>query len=44
VVAIFARRAADMRWTVDNEALVTSAEVSRLVFDHFTRWRLDLFD
>jgi beta-lactamase class A len=37
VVAIFTRRAADMRWTVDNEALVTGAEVSRLVFDHFTR-------
>jgi beta-lactamase class A len=37
VIAIFARRAADMRWSVDNEALVTGAEVSRLVFDHFTR-------
>ena len=37
VIAIFARRAADMRWTVDNEALVTGAEVSRVVFDHFTR-------
>jgi beta-lactamase class A len=36
-IAIFARRAADMRWTVDNEALVAGAEVSRLVFDHFTR-------
>jgi beta-lactamase class A len=37
VIAIFARRAADKRWTVDNEALVTGAEVSRLVFDHLTR-------
>lgn len=37
VIAIFARRAADMRWTVDNEALVTGAEVSRLVYEHFTR-------
>jgi len=37
VIAIFARRAADMRWTVDNEALVTGADVSRLVFDHFMR-------
>ena len=36
-VAIFARRALDLRWTVDNEALVTGAEVSRLVFDHFNR-------
>lgn len=37
VVAIFARRAADLRWTVENEALVAGADVSRLVFDHFTR-------
>jgi beta-lactamase class A len=37
VIAIFARRALDMRWTVDNEALVTGAEVSRMVFEHFTR-------
>jgi beta-lactamase class A len=37
VVAIFARRGKDTRWTVDNDALVTGAEVSRMVFDHFTR-------
>jgi beta-lactamase class A len=37
VIAIFARRALDMKWTVDNEALVTAAAVSRMVFDHFTR-------
>ena len=36
VVAIYARRAKDTRWTVDNDALVTGAEVSRMVFDHFT--------
>ncbi len=36
-IAIFARRGLDMRWTVDNEALVAGADVSRLVFDHFTR-------
>jgi beta-lactamase class A len=35
VIAIFARRVADMRWTVDNDALVTGGEVSRMVFDHF---------
>jgi beta-lactamase class A len=35
VVAIFARRTKDARWTVDNDALVTGAEVSRMVFDHF---------
>jgi beta-lactamase class A len=37
VVAIFARRVKDMRWTVDNDALVTGAWVSRAVYDHFTR-------
>lgn len=37
VVAIFARRVKDMRWSVDNDAFVTGAEVSRLVYDHFTR-------
>jgi len=36
VVAIFARRTKDARWTVDNDALVTGAEVARMVFDHFT--------
>ena len=37
VIAIFARRTKDARWTVDNDAFVTGAEVSRMVFDHFTR-------
>ena len=37
VIAIFARRTKDARWTVDNDALVTGAEVSRMVFDHFTK-------
>ena len=37
VIAIFARRGKDTRWTVDNESLVTGAEISRMVFDHFTR-------
>ena len=39
VIAIFARRAKDARWTVDNDALVTGAEVSKMVFEHFTRGR-----
>ena len=39
VVAIYARRTKDTRWTVDNDALVTGAEVSKMVFDHFTRGR-----
>jgi beta-lactamase class A len=39
VVAIFARRGKDVRWTVDNDALVTGAEVSKMVFDHFTQRR-----
>jgi beta-lactamase class A len=39
VLAIYARRTKDMRWTVDNDANVTGAEVSRMVFEHFTRGR-----
>jgi beta-lactamase class A len=34
-IAIMARRVKDTRWTADNDALVTGAEVSRLVHDHF---------
>jgi beta-lactamase class A len=37
VIAIFTQGVADTRWGVDNAALVTGAEISRLVFDHFTR-------
>lgn len=36
VIAIFTRRVRDTRWTVDNEALLTGAEISRMVYDHFT--------
>jgi beta-lactamase class A len=39
VVAIFTQGVTDLRWGADNEALVTGAEISRLVFDHFTRPR-----
>jgi beta-lactamase class A len=38
-IAIFAREIQDTRWTVDNEALVTGARVSRLIHDHFARRR-----
>lgn len=37
VVAICARQVEDARWTVDNDALVTGAHVSRLIYDYFTR-------
>jgi hypothetical protein len=37
VIAIYARRGKDERWTVDNEALVAGAEVSKMVFDHFMK-------
>ena len=37
VIAIFARRGKDTRWTVDNDAFIAGAEVSKMVFDHFTR-------
>jgi beta-lactamase class A len=37
VVAIYARRVRDERWSADHEALVTGADVSRMIFDHYTR-------
>ncbi len=37
VIAICARRGQDTRSTVDNEALVTGAELSRMVYDYFRR-------
>jgi len=37
VVAILARQVEDTRWSVDNEALTTGAEVSRMIHDHFRR-------
>jgi len=37
VVAILARQVEDTRWSVDNEALTTGAEVSRMIYDHFRR-------
>jgi beta-lactamase class A len=37
VIAIYTRRVKDERWSVDNDALRTGGEVSRMVFDHFTR-------
>jgi beta-lactamase class A len=36
VLAIFTRRVKDTRWSADNDAYVTGAEVSRMVFDDFT--------
>jgi len=35
VIAICVRRGADTRATLDNEALVTGAELSRIVYEHF---------
>ena len=39
VIAIYAREIEDTRWTADNDALVTGARISRMVFDHFSRTR-----
>jgi beta-lactamase class A len=36
VIAICVRRGSDTRATVENEALVTGAELSRMVYEHFT--------
>jgi beta-lactamase class A len=37
VIAIYTRRVRDDRWSVDNEALKTGADISRLIYDHFVR-------
>lgn len=37
VIAIYARHVEDQRGGVDNDALVTGARVSRMVYEHFTR-------
>ena len=37
VVAIYARHVEDTRWGIDNEALVTGARVSRMIYDYFSR-------
>jgi beta-lactamase class A len=37
VIAIYARQVEDRRSGVDNDALVTGARVSRMVYDHFAR-------
>jgi beta-lactamase class A len=34
-VAIYARQVQDTRWGVENEALVTGARISRMIFAHF---------
>lgn len=37
VIAIYAREIEDTRWSVDNDALVTGARISRMIFDWFSR-------
>ncbi|MCA1561519.1 MAG: class A beta-lactamase-related serine hydrolase [Acidobacteria bacterium] len=37
VIAVYARQVEDTRWSLDNEALVTGARISRLIYDHFRR-------
>jgi beta-lactamase class A len=37
VVAIYARQIEDTRWGVENDALVTGARISRMIFEHFRR-------
>jgi beta-lactamase class A len=37
VVAIYARQIEDTRWSIDNDALVTGARISRMIFDQFLK-------
>jgi beta-lactamase class A len=36
-IAIYARQVEDRRWSVDNDALVTGARISQLVYDAFSK-------
>ena len=36
MIAIYARQVKDRRWGIENEALVTGARVSRMIFDYFS--------
>jgi hypothetical protein len=36
VIAIYARQIEDRRWGIENDALVTGARVSRMIFDYFS--------
>jgi len=36
VIAIYARQVEDRRWGIENDALVTGARVSRMIFDYFS--------
>jgi beta-lactamase class A len=37
VLAIYARQIEDTRWGIENDALVTGARISRMIFEHFRR-------
>ena len=39
VIAIHARQVEDMRWGIDNDALVTGARISQTIFDAFSQSR-----
>ena len=39
VIAIYTRRVRDTRWTVDNDALVTGARISKMVYEYFSQER-----
>jgi beta-lactamase class A len=39
VIAIYARQVEDTRWGIDNDALVTGARVSQLVYERFAKRR-----
>jgi len=35
LICLFTQDVADVRWSPENEALVTGANLSRLIYDHF---------
>ncbi len=37
VIAVYTRQVEDTRWGVENDAVTTGAQISRMVYDYFTR-------
>jgi hypothetical protein len=40
VIAIYARQVEDRRWSIENDALVTGARVSRMIYDYFSNAKI----
>jgi hypothetical protein len=39
VIAVYTRQVEDTRWGIENDAVVTGARISRMLYDHFSTRR-----